>query len=282
MKKLFLTSGLTCLFMLAFPGIIPDANTFLLSQILGKDIASLQTMEASYEHIKAFTDLARQTKQSVEKMAGLEQEVQKALKTAKNIKDFKFSDVSFLLEKATGLDLNPAVYIPQTALTKTLVNRINSSQGNGQAGAALYSLYQQPFDLPFTLNPGINEQGRQPSKTLSDQLGLEHYLAAQQGSSYEVLINFSNRYQQQALEIEQTVKQEDRFSMNTAERMELLLKAGNLMQESVQLKLKAAELLKQPPTETITAVNHAARYIQMQEGFARRIAQSRRYTQKLF
>lgn len=282
MKKLFLTTGFTLLFMLALPGIIPDANTYILSQILGKDIASLQTMESSYEKIKAFTDFARQTKQSVEKMAGLEQEVQKALKTAKNIKDFKFSDVTFLLGKATGLDLNPASYIPNTALSTNLINKINSSQGNGQAGAALYALYQQPFDLPSFKNQASTGQGNLPSKTLGDQLGVEKYLAAQQGASCEILINFSNRYQQQALEIEQSIKQDDRFSMNTAERMQLLLKAGNLMQESVELKLKAAELLKQPPTETITAVNHAARYIQMQEGFARRIAQSRTYTEKLF
>lgn len=279
MKKTLLTILFTFIFLIAFPGIIPDANTFILGQILGKDIAALQTMESTYNQIQSFTEFAKHTKENIEKLARMEQDVQKALKTAKDIKDFKFSDISYLLEKATGIDTDPLSYLPRTALTSTLLNKISRQQGNGQAGMALYNLYHQPIDLPGFKSGG---QVNGSVKTIQDQLGLENYLAAQQGASFEVLTNFADRFQQQALEIQSSVKKEDLFSMNTAERMQLLLNAGNLMEKSIEMKLKAAELLKQQPGETMIAANHAAEYLNIQAACSNRVRASQHTTAGLF
>lgn len=279
MKKFILTLSFTFIFVVAQPGIIPDANTFLLSQILGKDIAAVQTMESTFNQIRTFTDFARNTKENIEKMARMEQEVQKALKTAKDIKDFKFSDISYLLEKATGIDTEPGTYIPKTALTGLLLSKISNHQGNGEAGIALYRLYHQPFDI-LSSEASVQRYGR--SKTVQDQLGIEKYLAAQQGASYEVLTGFADRFQQQALEIQSTVKKEDLFTMNTSERMQLLLTAGNLMEKSVELKLKAAELLRQQPGETMIAASHASEYLGIQAACSNRVSASQKTTLRLF
>lgn len=281
MKQLLLVTCLTLLFLVAFPGIVPDANTFILGQILGKDIASLQTMESTYDQVKSFTDFARHTKENVEKMAKMEQDVQTALKTAKNIRDFKFSDISYLLQKATGIDADPASFIPRTAVTQKLLKNIDLQKGNGQAGMALYNMYHQPDDITVPV-PAGQQTTANGKKSIQDQLGMEQYLAAQQGASYEVLINFADRFQQQALEIQSTVKKEDLFSMNTAERMQLLLNAGMLMEKSVELKLKAAELLKAQPSETLVAASHAASYLSIQSACSSRVNASRQIAGKIF
>lgn len=279
MKRFILTLSFTFIFFAAQPGIIPDANTFLLSQILGKDIAAVQTMESTFDQIRTFTDFARHTKENIEKMARMEQEVQNALKTAKDIKDFKFSDISYLLEKATSIDTDPSTYIPRTALTASLLSKISNHQGNGEAGIALYRLYHQPLDI--ISNSGSTQRDRKP-KTIQDQLGIERYLAAQQGASYEVLTGFADRFQQQALEIQSSVKKEDLFTMNTSERMQLLLTAGNLMEKSVELKLKAADLLRQQPGETMIATSHAAEYLNIQAACSNRVSASQKTTARLF
>lgn len=274
-----MTLCLTSFFLVAFPGIIPSADTFILGQILGKDIAAVQTMESTYSQVKTFTEFAKDTRENIIKMARMEQDVQNALKTAKSVRDFKFSDISYLLQKATGIDASPNVYLPGTSLTQSLLKKINSQQGNGQAGMALYTLYHQPVDLPLT---GSISPVRTTVKSVQDQLGMEQFLAAQQGASYEVLINFAERFQQQALEIQSSVKKEDLFSMTTSERMQQLLNAGNLMEKSVELKLRAAEILKQQPGETIVAAGHAAEYMNIQAACSSRINASIKTTNNLF
>jgi len=286
LTKTALVVMLTFAFLFAFPGIIPDANTIILGKILVQGMEEIKNLEDTYEKVRQFTDLTLKTKNNIEKMLDMQKEVKDLLLTAKGIKDFKFADITYMLQKSTTTELDPLAYVPAKSAAASIFHKLSEIEttlgqstlhfpgaGQGAYGAKLYKLYHDP-----TLSGNVDGS----TKTLAEQLGLENYIAEQRGASYQLLNSFADRYRQEALEIESGVKKESLFSMNTAERMSLLVKAGDMMAKSAELKIKANEILQEAPPATIHALARSAEYLGIQASLADRAAQGRMITEHLF
>jgi hypothetical protein len=266
-------------------GLVPDANTLILSKILAQGISQIQKMQKTYERITEFTQISNQTRDEISALLKLESDTRNALLIAQNIKDLKISDIQYFLKQNLDLKGNPDDYIISSSFLNQMLAEINKGSLNGKMAIDLYrgmhSLVGTDSPSGDPLLSGFGESASF-QKNIFDQIGLESYIQDQNSKTYQMMINFAGRYQEQALELESLIKTDNLFSMNTSERMNLMIQAGNLLERAVKLKMEANQILMSKPGESLEAQKKALELVLTQKDLVSRLDFSHTYSLVLF
>jgi len=256
-------------------GVLPDANTLVLSKILAQGISQIQKMQRTYEKITEFTQISQQTRNQIAELLKLESETQKALRMAGNIKDLKISDIKYLLEQNLNIRGDIDNYINTNSSLNQVFHNLKNQNLDFRWGIDLYNQIHSP-----SLN--VNADRMDQSTNVFDQMGLETYIQDQNSRMYQMMQNFADRYEEQALELESMIKADNLFSMNTSERMNLLIQAGTLLEKAINLRKEANQILLAKPGETLQAQNMTLELVKTQKDLSARINFSKDYSQVLF
>lgn len=261
-------------------GIIPDANTIILGKILIQGINQIQKLQATYSKMVEFTRISDQTKQEIGELLKLQNDIKSALLTANNIKDLKISDLLYFAKQNVQLHFSSSNFLSSNSILGGLSSKIEAGSQDTRLGAELYNLYHSSASIPegSTGYPGIPQSINGLSQNIFDQIGMDNYLSDQKGRAYLLFQSFSKRYEDQALELEQVIKSDNLFSMNSSERMNLLLQAGTLLQKSAEMKMEAGTILESKPGEFIQVQERLIELIKYQKGFSRRIQFNKVYS----
>jgi hypothetical protein len=261
-------------------GIIPDANTIILGKILIQGINQIQKLQATYSKMVEFTRISDQTKQEIGALLKLQNDIKSALLTANNIKDLKISDLLYFAKQNVQLHFSSSNFLSSNSILGGLSSKIEAGSQDTRLGAELYNLYHSSASIPegSTGYPGIPQSINGLSQNIFDQIGMDNYLSDQKGRAYLLFQSFSKRYEDQALELEQVIKSDNLFSMNSSERMNLLLQAGTLLQKSAEMKMEAGTILESKPGEFIQVQERLIELIKYQKGFSRRIQFNKVYS----
>ncbi len=262
-------------------GIIPDANTAILAKILIQGITQVQKMKATYDKMVEFTSLSEQTKTEINDLLKLQNEVKTALLTAKNIKDLKISDILYFAKQNVQLKSSINDFVASTSSFSDIYQNIENSPFESKWGSLFYKIYHAPISNQSTsiasFADGLSDQSM--DKNIFDQIGVDEYISDQKGRSYQMLLNFAGKYEEQAIELESLVKMDNLFSMNTSERMNLLIKAGSLMEKAVEMRVEANKLLQSEPGKALASEHQVLELLQYKRGFSDRQNKSQRYSE---
>lgn len=257
-----------------YGSILPDANTLVLSKILVQGISQVQKMQRTYEKITEFTQIAAQTRNEINSLLKLESDTRNALISATNIKNLKLTDIKFFLAQNLDLKGNIDDYtLPGSSFNKILQN-INSKSQDLQWGIKLYDGMQN-----FSISPGLNMGNYSNQNNIYDRMGLEMYLQDQNSRIFQLMQNYASRYEEQAMELEALIKTDNLYSMNTSERMNLMIQASNLLERAFKLRMESNKILESPPGETLRSQNKTLELVLSQKDFSNRIQFSKEYSQ---
>jgi len=256
-------------------GILPDGNTLILSNILSQGINQVKKLQSTYEKITQFTEISIQTKNEISSLLKLESEIRNDLLKASNIKNLRVSDILYFARQNVSMKGNQNDYLDPNSFFGNLLKKINSKSEDLMLGINLYNKYHSGF-FSFGNSQGLNKSSS-GINGVYNQLGLETYMDDQKGRVYQILQNFSSRYEEQALELESLIKSDNLYAMNSSERMNLLLQAGNLMEKSIYFRMEANKILESPPGKTVQAQNKALELVQMQSDLSSWVSYSKKY-----
>ncbi len=252
--------------------VIPDANTAILGKILVQGIQEVKNLEDTYSKVVEFTNLAEQTKNGISDLLKLQNDFKAALLVAKNIKDLKFSDLLSLVKRNTNFQTLPSDYLSEGSGFLKILNSMGNNNLNPNLGSDFYQAYHSPSG---TL---INGSGN----NIFDQLEMDNYLADQKGKSYQNLNLMADKLEEKALEIESMITTDNIFSMNSAERMGLILKGADDADKAAKLRIEANQILESRPGMFLQAENKVLELLRIQRGFSSRIQFSQQYSNTIF
>ena len=238
------------------------AQAVTLNKILAVNIKELLESSKTLAEIRELSKSAIRTKQEIEKIYRLQEEIRKSLKSGANILNLKNTEIARQAENITGISLNPGDYIPYTDYTKEIIREYDKKHGGFRSTKGLYAMYHYPTGALSGL-PRKKQNLSAPGENFLMRFGHEKMYSDKKLKAATLFKKMAEEYTTKALEIETLIKdQSSEIAMSDAERLALAAEAQRLLEKSIEFKLKYDELIIEIPTE---AIGH---YHQFMENYA--------------
>ncbi|MDO1449841.1 hypothetical protein Q0590_26415 [Rhodocytophaga aerolata] len=214
---------------------------------------------------------AVRTKEELQNLHQLTRKAHEALKVARGIVDLKWSDLDPLTKKALDLPVDPHRYLPDSPLKQTLREALQKDP-TARSAQELYTLLSaitSYSDLSGSYADFISQQ----QGSLLSQFSLQEMAdqkSLQAALSYNQL---SEQMISQAHELMTAVKTDFKLTMNDSERLTSLKQCQDLLLQSLELKLKADQLLQASGSKSGSA-KHTLQQAYKNALFRRSLAQT--------
>ncbi|WP_020527093.1 hypothetical protein [Flexithrix dorotheae] len=122
----------------------PDpVTTSILSKMLGIDIKSFAQDVETFQTLKTLSKDALAAKRNLEKIYRQQKEIRERLKNRENVKGLIWGDAAWAIGRTTGINMNPADYIPKTEWTNEMARSINQGYYDATTLKALNTTYNR-------------------------------------------------------------------------------------------------------------------------------------------
>lgn len=214
---------------------------------------------------------AVRTKEELQNLHQLTRKAHEALKVARGIVDLKWSDLDPLTKKALDLGVDPHRYLPDSPLKQPLLEALQKDP----TATSVQELYALLSGITSYSDPSGSYSGftSQQQGSLLSQFSLEE-LADQKRLQAALSYNqLSEQMISQAHELMTAVKTDFKLTMNDSERLTSLKQCQDLLLQSLELKLKADELL-QVSGRNVGSAKHLLQQAYKNALFRRSLAQT--------
>jgi hypothetical protein len=209
---------------------------------IANEVELISKAGKTLQETKKILNTAIRTKEEIENIYSLQWEVQEALKIARGIQDLKWSDLDGVTRSALGISVDPMVYLPELPETDWLRPALRSNP-NPRNARLLYGmltgLHAASDPLPDLISyDALNQQ------TLLNQFAFTEMSAQKRIQAALSYHELAEEMIYGARELMEAVKRDRRLTMNEAERLNALKQCREVIQQSIELKLEADELLR--------------------------------------
>lgn len=209
---------------------------------------TLQRWHENLEGLRKGLDVAKDTKREIENLYALQRQLSNAMEAVQNIEGITLSDMNFFTKFFLDIDINAANYIPRTPYTSKYIADINKANGSTQSARALFNGTNSLNRYARNMSDLSNEYSRKPSvsamvtENKSINLGLEE---ARGSLLMEQVIYYNQKIDKNLADANRLrgMANDPAVKISEAERFRLNQEANLLMEEVVNLRLQATDLL---------------------------------------
>lgn len=266
MKKTLLVTVLLFI-LVSVPAQIPipvnPQETVILSKILATNMSSLAKTTETVSQVQAFSQTALRIKEETQQLLALQQSVENALRDASGIAGLRFSDLDFFAEKTIGVSLDPADYLPESKYTSKLIEQLRRGDADAKTAQTVYDLYHRPFNVPGWAskkkNGGLNkEQAEERFKeSFERKLAIGEMETKKKIQIALIYREWATELEERAVELNSAIKTDNFLRMSDAERLAMQSQAVNMLEKSLELSMKADELMASEPSPAVQAYQQA-------------------------
>ncbi|MEN7551847.1 hypothetical protein AAG747_28280 [Rapidithrix thailandica] len=217
---------------------------------------SISQKKILFKHIEQLEELrktlqvSRKAKEELEKTFALQYQIREDLKKVYSIQHLRWADLKVFLEKAIGIRSDPGAYRVHVPGIQGM-QRILEQQGSRPEDAR--DLYRMLVGYSTEASPPKNYEQvyRQQKSVVAHQFAFAEFSdkrSLQIALSYQKL---ARELERSAEELQAALKTKGRFSMTEAERLSLLKTCQDYLLESMDLKSRAADLLRDVATQAL-------------------------------
>ncbi|WP_224995070.1 DUF4141 domain-containing protein [Cesiribacter sp. SM1] len=209
---------------------------------IANEVELISKAGKTLQETKKILNAAVRTKEEIENIYSLQWEVQEALKIARGIQDLKWSDLDGVTRSAMGISVDPMVYLPELPETDWLRPALRAKPNPHNARllyGLLTGLHAASDPVPDLVSyDALNQQ------TLLNQFAFTEMSAQKKMQAALSYHELAEEMIYGARELMEAVKRDRRLTMNEAERLNALKQCREVIQQSIELKLEADELLR--------------------------------------
>lgn len=232
---------------LAVVDVSPDKKAYQVKNIANQ-VKQLKEFVEQNKTLTNTLNTAIKTKQDINDMLKLQDEMRKALLTVKNIRDLTWSDMTNVFNRSAGISFDYNSLIPNSSDGDA--SRI-FTKGSGFGSGATNIFYKASGRSKNSSTPITSEDlSIRTQNAYKTQLSLDDASSVRKLQVASYYDDMAEDLAKKSVQLSAAINSEGKLSMSSAERLALQKSCNDAMMQSVDLRIKADELRKNALVKT--------------------------------